>query len=121
MAEIEQLIASSSAFGLSLLALSGFLRIATHPRIFDPPTPLNKALAFCNYLRDQPHAVELRPGRRHWEIFERMCREANCKGNLVPDAYFAALAIEHDAEWVTMDRDFARFAELKWRFPLAIR
>jgi len=48
-----------------------------------------------------------------------LCSEANVKGNLVPDAYYAALAIEHGCEWVTTDRDFSRFKGLKWRHPLA--
>ncbi len=115
LSELSNLIAASSAFGLSTLALSGFVRVVTHPRVFDPPSPLEEALRFCDFLLQQPHAVILNPGNRHWEIFQRLCEEANAKGNLVPDAYFAALAIEHGAEWVTMDRDFARFPGLKWR------
>ncbi len=111
------MIASQSAFGLSTLALNGFLRVVTHPQVFNPPSPLDDALRFCNFLLEQSHVVILTPGRRHWEIFERLCQEANAKGNLIPDAYFAALAIEHGAEWVTMDRDFARFPGLKWRLP----
>jgi len=43
--------------------------------------------------------------------------EADARGNLVPDAWFAALAVEAGCEWVTMDRDYARFAGLKWRLP----
>jgi hypothetical protein len=39
------------------------------------------------------------------------------KGNLVPDAYLAALAIEHGCEWISADRDFARFPGLRWRHP----
>ena len=115
LSELSKLIAASSAFGLATLALSGFVRVVTHPRVFDPPSPLEEALRFCDFLLQQPHAVILNPGNRHWEIFQRLCEEANAKGNLVPDAYFAALAIEHAAEWVTMDRDFARFPGLKWR------
>ena len=115
LSELSKLIAASSAFGLATLALSGFVRVVTHPRVFDPPSPLEEALRFCDFLLQQPHAVILNPGNRHWEIFQRLCEEANAKGNLAPDAYFAALAIEHGAEWVTMDRDFARFPGLKWR------
>ena len=43
---------------------------------------------------------------------------SGAKGNLIPDAYFAALAIEWGCEWVTTDRDYARFPGLKWRHPL---
>ena len=41
------------------------------------------------------------------------------RGNLVPDAYFAALALESGCEWLTADRGFARFPGLRWRHPLA--
>jgi len=62
--------------------------------------------------------LETRGGQAHWEIFARLCREAKATGNLVPDAYFAALAIEHGCEWITTDRDYARFPGLRWRHPL---
>jgi predicted nucleic acid-binding protein len=47
-----------------------------------------------------------------------MCRQVAVKGNLVPDAYLAALAIESGAEWNTPDRDYSRFPGLRWRHPL---
>lgn len=114
---VESLIEARSAFALSELALSGFVRITTHPRIFDPPARLEQALEFCEFLADQPHAVMLRPGPRHWEVFTRLCRESDARGNLVADAYHAALAIEHGARWLTLDRDFARFPGLDWITP----
>ncbi len=85
----------------------------------EAPATTGEALAFANELREQPNAVLLAPGPRHWRIFERLCREAGATGNLVPDAYLAALAIEHGAELVTTDRDFARFPGVRWRHPLA--
>lgn len=51
-------------------------------------------------------------------LFERLCRESGAKGNLVADAYLAALAIESGAEWVTMDRDYSRFRGLRSRSPI---
>ena len=95
------------------------MRVATHPRIFSPPAPVEQALAFATALRTQPNAVVLAPGPRHWEIFERLCQAASAKGNLVADAYLAALAIETGSEWITTDRDFSRFPGLRWRHPLA--
>jgi hypothetical protein len=65
--------------------------------------------------------VTLAPGERHWDIFQRLCREVNAKGNLIPDAYLAALAIESGSEWITTDRDYARFPGLRWRHPLVSR
>jgi uncharacterized protein len=112
-------IVSEQAYGVSELVLSGFVRIVTHPRVMKVPAPIDSALAFANVLRRQPNAVSLAPGPRHWEIFERLCGASGATGNLVPDAYLAALAIEHGAELATTDRDFARFPDLRRRHPLA--
>jgi len=114
---LEELISADSAFGLAELVLSGFLRVVTHPRIFKTPTPLDAALAFADELRAQPNCVLLSPGARHWAIFERLCRASGAKGNVVADAYLAALAVEVGCEWVTTDRDYSRFPGLSWRSP----
>jgi predicted nucleic acid-binding protein len=58
------------------------------------------------------------PGGRHFELFRKLCTSANATGNLVPDAYFAALAIESGSEWITDDRDFTRFPDLRVKHPL---
>jgi uncharacterized protein len=116
---LEGAVDADEAFGVSELVLSGFLRVVTHPRVFSPPEPIESALAFVNVLREAPNAVPVAPGNRHWQIFERLCREAGVRGNLVPDAYLAALALESGCEWVTTDRDYARFPGLRWRHPLA--
>jgi toxin-antitoxin system PIN domain toxin len=108
----------AEAVGLSELVLSGVVRILTHPRIFDPPMRLEEALAYVASLRAQPRAVTLRPGERHWDIFVELCRTGDARGNLVADAYHAALVMEAGAELVTTDRDFARFPGLRWRTPL---
>lgn len=114
---LEATIAGSEAFGVSDLVLSGFLRVATHPRVFHPPTPLDRAVEFCDFLRNQPNAVPVAPGERHWEIFTDLCSRARAGGNLVADAYLAALAIESGSEWITTDRDYSRFPGLRWRHP----
>jgi len=107
--------------GVADIVLSGFVRIATHPRIFTPPTPLDDALRFAETVRRAPTSVAVAAGRRHWEIFVRLCREADARGNLVPDAFLAALAIDSGSELITTDRDYSRFARLRWRHPLATR
>ncbi|MGD1155958.1 MAG: type II toxin-antitoxin system VapC family toxin [Terriglobia bacterium] len=115
---LENCVASDQAFGVSDLVLSGFLRIVTLPRIFRIPTPLEEALHVVAKLRAQPNCVRVTPGARHWEIFVRLCQQADAKGNLIPDAYLAALAIESGSEWITTDRDYSRFPGLRWRHPL---
>jgi len=115
---LEELINSELAYGMADIILSGFLRVVTHPRIFNPPSEMAVALTFANQIRNQPNCVIITPGLRHWNIFSRLCEITGVKGNLVPDAYLAALAIETGSEWVTTDRDFSRFPDLKWRHPL---
>lgn len=115
---VDGVLAADTAFGVSELVLSAVVRISTHPSIFSPPTPLARALDFAAALRDAPTAVVLGPGPRHWRIFDRLCRESNAKGNIVPDAYLAALAIETGSTLVTTDRGFTRFPGLGWENPL---
>lgn len=116
---LESTINSERAYGVSDLVLSGFVRVVTHRKVFEVPTPLEKALDFAEELRRQPNSVRVEPGGRHWEIFTRLCRDSTATGNLVPDCYLAALAIESGSEWVTTDGDFAQFPELQRRHPLS--
>ena len=115
---LENCISSDQAYGMSDLVLSAFLRIVTHPSAFKFPTRLEDALRFVSEVRTPANCVAVAPGARHWEIFTRLCRAAEVKGNLVPDAYLAALAIESGSEWITTDRDYSRFPGLRWRHPL---
>lgn len=115
---LESAISADEPLGISELVLSSFVRIATHPRVFDPPASVDEALAFTAALRSAPNAVTVAPGPRHWSLFEQLCRTGGARGNLVADAYLAALAVESGCELVTTDRDFARFPGLRWKHPL---
>jgi uncharacterized protein len=115
---LRDLLDDPEPYGMSDLVLSGFLRIVSNPKVFSRPTPMETALDFTRLLRTQPNCVPVEPGQRHWELFTGLCRSAGVKGNLVPDAYLAALAIESGSEWITTDRDFSRFPGLRWRHPL---
>ena len=63
---LRALLSSDSAYGISELVLSAFVRIVTHSKIFREPTPLARALTFAGEVRDRPNAVVLAPGPRHW-------------------------------------------------------
>ena len=115
---LEGLVAGDQAYGMSDLVLSSFLRIVTNPRAFPDADPMEKAMAFVSTLRSQPHCVCVSPGPRHWGIFTGLCERAQARGNLVADAFLAALAIESGCEWISTDRDYARFPGLRWRHPL---
>ncbi len=114
---LEAVINGDQAYGMADMVLGGFLRIVTHPRVFSEPSELGTALAFAREVRDRPNCVHIAPSVRHWSIFTRLCQTSGVKGNLVPDAFLAALAIESGSRWITTDRDFSRFPELNWRHP----
>lgn len=114
---LSALVKADEPFALAESVLASFLRIVTNGRIFDPPTPMPVAIAFCQQLRKWPRAVVVAPGERHWDIFVDLC--ATVTGPLVADAYLAAVAIEHGCELATTDSDFARFKGLRWRHPLS--
>jgi uncharacterized protein len=116
---LGNLVNGDQAFGVPDLVLSGFLRIVTHPRVFSRPSSIEEGLQFVDAVRGSPAFLALAPGPRHWDIFVRLCRSAAVRGNLVPDAYLAALAIEAGCEWITTDRDYSRFPGLRWRSPIA--
>jgi len=98
--------------------LSGFLRVVTHPRVFTTPSPISSALDFVRQMREQSNCQIIAPGSRHWQIFTGLCQSLPATGNLIPDVWFAALAIESGCEWITTDRDYEKFPGLRWRHPI---
>ncbi|MGI5273755.1 type II toxin-antitoxin system VapC family toxin [Nonomuraea sp. CA-218870] len=117
LAVLKDLLHGEESYALSDVVINGFIRIVTNPRI-PGATPFETARRFAESVRGQAHAVTIHAGQRHWEIFTRLCRASDAKGKLIPGAYLAALAIEHGCEFVTCDRDFAKFEGLRWRSPL---
>jgi len=115
---LQDTVNGDQPFGISDIVLSGFIRVVTHPKVFSKPSSITEALQFAGQLLTQPGCVLVRPGAAHWGIFTRLCQDYGARGNLVPDAFLAALAIESGCEWITTDRDFARFEGLRWRHPL---
>lgn len=93
------------------------VRLATSRRIFPMPSGVAAVFGFLRAVRAQPNHVALTPGERHMAIFEELCVQYDAFGDLVPDAYLAALALEHGCELASLDRDFARFSTVRWRRP----
>ena len=114
---LDNTILSGARFGVSPLALGAVVRITTHSRTYPVPSTIEDALGYCDDILAQPNCQIIEPGERHWEIFRRLCIETETRGPRVTDAWYAALAIEWGCEWVTMDRDYARFPGLKWCQP----
>jgi len=114
---LDEVVNGDEAYGMSPQVLSSVIRIATHPRIYTTPSRLEEALSFARVLMEQPTCTVLQPGSRHFPLFEGLCRRAVATGNLVQDAWLAALALEHGCEWISTDGDYARFPGLRWRRP----
>lgn len=105
--------------GITSAALTGFIRIVTHPRIFVPPSGIDRALEFVERLRESDLTIPVEPGPRYPGIFAELCTITQATGNAIPDAHLAAIAIENGAELVSHDSGFARFPGLRWTDPLA--
>jgi uncharacterized protein len=117
---LDRQLAVGASFSVPDLVAGSFLRVVTNSRIFATPTPIAEAFRYLRALRAQPGHVLLGPGPRHLELMEKLCADADARGDLIPDVQLAALAIEHACELMSFDRDFARFAGLRWRLPGAI-
>ena len=114
---LDRVIFGEPHFGLSPLALGAVVRVTTNRRVYAEPSTLDEAFGFCDDLLAQPHCEIVEPRERHFDIFKRLCIETNTRGTTVTDAWYAALAIEWGCEWITLDRDYARFPGLRWRPP----
>ena len=115
---ITRLATGPEPFALSVLVISGFIRVVTNPRVFNPPSTLDRSFAFVDSLLKRPQARIVGPGPNHMDIFERLCRESGATGKMVADAQHAAVAIEHGCTMVSTDSDFSRFPALRWQHPL---
>ena len=99
--------------------LHEFLAIVTHPRIYNPPTPLGQALDQLDAWLDSPSVVLLGEDDGYWPALRRLLAEGKVVGPMVHDARIAALCSHHGVrELWTADRDFGRFPMLNVRNPL---
>lgn len=114
---LDASLAGAEAVGLAWVALLAFVRISTNPSIFPVPMTSHDAAAQVEAWLGAPAAVVAHPTARHAGVIGGLLRESGSAGNLTTDAHLAALAIEHNAEIVSYDRDFARFSGVRHRLP----
>lgn len=97
-----------------------FLGVATHPSIYDPPTPIDHALGQMDAWLESPTLVLLAEHSGYWERLRELVSTGRAAGARVHDARVAALCLVHGVrELWTADRDFGRFPALETRNPLA--
>ncbi len=115
---LSEQLNGSRRVGLPWQSLSAFLRISTHPRAFERPLGPAPAGACVAAGLAAPAAWIPQPGPEHAELLGELMVGHGVRGNLVPDAQLAALALEHGLSVCSNDTDFARFTEIHWHNPL---
>lgn len=114
---LDGALSGTEGVGLAWIALLAFIRIATNASIFQTPLDADSATEQLESWLGAPAAVVVQPTPRHANLLRALLRETGTAGNLTTDAHLAALAIEHGADIVSYDRDFARFPGVRHRLP----
>ncbi|MFA7344949.1 MAG: type II toxin-antitoxin system VapC family toxin [Terrimicrobiaceae bacterium] len=114
----ENQLNGSRMIGLSWVAVLGFIRLLTNPRIYQNPFSPPEILAIIGTWLEQPHVKIIHPSEQHFKILTNLLERIGTAGNLTTDAHLAALAIERGLILQTADADFTRFPGLKWKNPL---
>ncbi len=115
---LEQALSGPGTVALPWVVLLAFLRLSTRPAVFTSPLTADEALDVVDEWLALPSVTVVHPGRRHAAILRELLDQLGTAGNLVTDAYLAALAIEHGAELCSSDADFSRFPGVRWVDPL---
>ena len=101
-------------------AVMAYLRIATHPAIFDTPLSPAEAMDNVECLLRRPHSRTLVEEDRFWEAYREITQGTVVRGNLVPDAHLVALLMQSGVTTIwTHDRGFCKFRGLRVRDPFA--
>ena len=116
---IAELAEGRGAWAIPWPCIHEFLAIATHPRIYDPPTPIPAALDQVSAWLEAPNLVLLSESEGYWTKLAELVNDGRVTGPQVHDARIAALCLHHGIEelW-SADRDFGRFPELRVRNAL---
>ena len=118
-ASLRNLAEGSARWALPWPCVHEFLAVVTHPRIYDPPTPLELAIEQVGAWLESPSVVLIGESSRHWEVLKGLVESSRVLGPAVHDARIAALCLSHGVrELLTSDRDFGRFPSLRTRNPL---
>jgi toxin-antitoxin system PIN domain toxin len=118
-ARIVDLAESHGPWAIPWPCIHEFLAIVTHPRIYAPPTPLEKAIDQIDAWLESPSLVLLSESEEYWRELRPMLQSGRVSGPQVHDARIAALCLHYGiSELWTIDRDFGRFPRLKIRNPL---
>ncbi len=116
---LEEALNGNRRVGLPWESTLGFMRVITHPARARRPLAAADAWSMVESWLEAPAAWVPQPTSRHGVVLGELLRKYRLTGKLVPDAHLVALAIQHGAEIISADSDFARFSEVRWRNPVA--
>lgn len=111
-------LSGTARVGLPWASLTAFMRLVTNPRVFPRPAAAGDAFGVVRAWLAAPACWVPRPTERHADVLGELLTP-DVRGDLIPDAHLAALAIEHGLLLASCDGDFARFTGLRWENPLA--
>lgn len=121
-AAVRGLAEGRAAWAIPWPCVHEFLAIVTHPRVYDPPTPLAQALDQIDAWLESPSLAMLAEGHDHWSVLRDVTRVGRVTGPRIHDARVAALCLAHGVrELWSADRDFGRFGGVSVRNPLVAR
>ncbi len=115
---LESALSGNRRVAIPWQTIGAFLRVATHPRVYERPLTGAQARALVDGWLDNATVWIPTPSKRTARILGELIDATGASGNLIPDAQLAALAIEHGLAVLSADGDFARFPECRWINPM---
>jgi hypothetical protein len=115
---LEAAINGDRAVGLCWVVVNAFLRLTTKPGLFANPYTIDEAWEMVDAWLGHENVRVVQETDEHARLWSELLRRAGTGGDLTTDAWIAAIAIAHGASVLTLDSDFARFANLRWENPL---
>jgi uncharacterized protein len=116
---VRDLAEGTQPWAIPWSCIHEFFSIATHPRVYDPPSTIGQACAQIDAWLESPSLVMIAEGGTHWPTLRTLVSNGKVAGPLVHDARIAALCLAHGVtELWSLNRDFSRFPALKTRNPL---
>ncbi len=117
---VRDLAEGRASWAIPWSCVHEFLAIVTHPRIYQPPSPLGAALDQVEAWLQSPVLTLIGEWFDHWTVVRPLMAAGRLAGGQMHDARVAAVCLAHGVtELWTVDRDFSRFPALKAKNPLA--
>lgn len=117
---VDRIAEGPDLFYLFWPAVFGYLRISTHPAVFERPLTAAEAASSITDLLDRPHIRVAGEVEGFWNAYLQVIQAVAPRGNLVPDAHLVTLMRQHGVSTIwSHDRDFRKFDGITVRDPFA--